>query len=82
MFTMQDESKIVSVTIGPMPRPMPMGMSDPMPVVKATFDDGICRELFSYYPDEISFTESEFIGLTATQAHARRSKKDLAYIRS
>ena len=41
---------------------MPTGMSDPMPTVTATFESGEVKELFAFYPDEISFEESEFLG--------------------
>lgn len=74
--------KIVKCEIGPFPRPMPAGMFDPMPVVKVTFEDGSVKELFSFYPDEISFSESEFIGKTEEEAHALRHKKDVGYLRS
>lgn len=76
------DAKIVAVKIGPMPRPMPEGMFEPMPKVHAYFDDGTDEVLFQYYPDEISFTESEFIGLTAAEAKALRYRKDVAYLRS
>ena len=52
--------KITDVTITPMPRPMPLGMFDPMPEVIATFEDGSTKTLFSFYPDEVSFQASEF----------------------
>ncbi len=61
---------------------MPRSIFDPMPEVKATFDDGETRVLFSYYPDEISFTPREFIGLTRGEAMALRHKKDVAYLQS
>jgi hypothetical protein len=35
---------------------MPKSFIDPMPEVYATFTDGDERKLFSYYPDEISFS--------------------------
>lgn len=70
--------KIKSVTIGPMPK----SMFDKMPTVTATFEDGTVKELFSYYPDEISFYENEFIGLTEAQAHKLRHGKDVAYLQS
>lgn len=38
--------------------------------------------LFDYYPDEISFTESEFIGLTHREAMKLFYKKDMEYLRS
>jgi hypothetical protein len=65
-----------------MPRPMPEGMPDPLPKVQAQFDDGTQQVLFEYYPDEISFTANELIGLTASEAMALRYRKDLEYLRS
>lgn len=74
--------KITSVTITPKPRPMPIGMFDPMPEVIATFEDGSTKTLFSFYPDEISFREHEFVGLTEQEAHTLFQKKDISYLRS
>ena len=74
--------KIKSVTITAMPRPMPIGMFDPMPQVIATFEDGTTKPLFSFFPDEISFRASEFIGLTEPEAHSLYQKKDTSYLRS
>lgn len=62
--------------------PMPKDIFDPMPKVIATFDNGETKELFSFYPDEISFSESEFIGLTENEAHNLFHRKDVEYIRS
>ena len=74
--------KITSAIITPMPRPMPEGMSDPMPEVVATFEDGSSKTLFSFYPDELSFRASEFIGLTEAEAQALRHHKNVAYLQS
>ena len=74
--------RIESVTITDMPRPMPHGMFDPMPEVIATFEDGTTKSLFSFYPDEVSFRASEFIGLTEEEAHSLFQQKDTAYLRS
>jgi hypothetical protein len=74
--------KITSATITPMPRPMPLGMFDPMPEVIATFDNGTTKTLFSFYPDEITFQPSEFIGLTEEEAMALRQRKDVAFLKS
>jgi hypothetical protein len=74
--------KIKHVTITPMPRPMPLGMFDPMPEVIATFEDGTTKTLFSFFPDEISFTPTEFIGLTEEEAHSLFQRKDTTYLRS
>jgi len=72
--------KITSAIITPMPRPMPQGMFDPMPQVVATFEDGSTKTLFSFYPDEISFHASEFIGLTENEAMTLRHRRDVAYL--
>lgn len=50
--------------------------------VNATFEDGETVYLFSYYIDELSFDDSEFIGLTQKEAMALRHKKDVAYLQS
>jgi len=74
--------KITDVTITKMPRPMPEGMSDPMPEVIATFEDGSTKNLFSFFPDEVSFQPSEFTGLTEQEAHSLFQQKDTTYLRS
>lgn len=38
--------------------------------------------LFVFYPDEISFSASEFIGLTEEEGLAIFTRKDIAYLRS
>lgn len=68
--------------IGPMPRPMPQGMLDPIPSVLARFEDGTEQELFRYYPDEVSFSEAEFVGLTVSEALRLWHRKDVAYLQS
>jgi hypothetical protein len=74
--------KINSVHITAAPRPMPEGMFDEMPKVIVGFEDGTAKTLFSFYPDEISFTEAEFMGLTEAEARALRHKKDVGYLKS
>ena len=70
--------KITKCTIGPYPK----SLFDPMPEVKVTLEDGSEKVLFGFYPDEISFSESEFIGLTEEEARVLKGKKDRAYLRS
>lgn len=72
------EPRIVSATISPMPAEV--WDQIPLPVITATFDDGSVKELFSYFPDEISFLPSEFVGLTDAEARALKSKKDKTYL--
>ena len=74
--------KITNAIITPMPRPMPLGMFDPMPEVIATFEDGSRKALFSFFPDEVSFLASEFTGLTEEEAHSLFQRKDTSYLRS
>lgn len=76
--------RIVAATIGPMPRTIgdPAGIFDPMPNVTVTFEDGQVKELFSFYPDELSFTASEFIGMTEQEARELRLRKDIEYLTS
>ena len=50
--------------------------------IHATFDDGSTGKVLEYYPDEISFDETELIGLTKLQAYELKRKKDIAYIQS
>ena len=45
-------------------------------------EDGEIHELFEFYPDEISFTSSEFIGLTIKEARSLKFKKDKEYLQS
>ena len=47
----------------------------------ATFEDGDEKRIFSYFDDEISFSEKELIGLTQEEAHDLFHEKDLAYLR-
>ena len=69
--------RIVSATISP----IPMEVWGPLPVVTAKFSDGSEKQLFSYFPDEISFLPSEFIGLTEEEAKALKAKKDSVYLK-
>lgn len=73
---------IQKCSIQPYPRPMPEGMLDAMPQVKVQFSNGEEKVLFEFYPDEISFTENEFIGLTEEQVHQLRMKKDIEFLQS
>lgn len=74
--------KIVKCKIGPYPRPMPEGMNDPMPELRVQLSNGEELTLFSFYPDEISFTESELVGLTIDQAKRRKFEKDLRFLQT
>ena len=57
----------------------------PLPVVFVTVD-GKEERLFEYYPDELSFSPEEFIGLTVEEGRAlkqaKEQAKDKAYLQS
>jgi hypothetical protein len=73
---------ILSASISAMPRAMPKGMFDPMPKVSVKLSDGQELELFQFYPDEVTFTVEEFVGLTVQEARNLHRRKDTAYLRS
>lgn len=50
--------------------------------VVGTLNDGSELRLFSYYPDELTFWEEEFIGLTVSEALKLFHDRDIAYLRS
>ena len=74
--------KITEARITQLPRPMPEGMFDPMPVVMVKVDGGLEQSIFSFYPDELTFEPDEFIGLSIVEAQDLKRKKDLEYLKS
>jgi len=53
-----------------------------MPKVSVVYEDDSTEELFEYYPDEISFSASEFVGLTRAEAVNLKFKKDKNFLQS
>jgi hypothetical protein len=53
-----------------------------MPQVHVTLEDGVEQFLFEYYPDEISFREKEFVGLTIEEAIHLKFIKDKKFLQS
>ena len=76
-MTSNSVPRIVSVKISS----MPVEIADPLPDVVATFDDGSVKRLFDYFPDEISFLPTEFVGLTEDEARALKATKDAVYLK-
>lgn len=70
-------SKITSARI----TAMPTTWFDPMPEVYVTIK-GKEELLFDFYPDEISFSANEFIGLTKSESHSLKGLKDRKYLQS
>lgn len=50
--------------------------------VNVVYDDGTGGKIFAYYPDELSFAECEFVGLTKDEALELFTHRDMAYLRS
>jgi len=71
--------KIVEATVGP---PPPECILQNIRVVRATFEDGSEENLFTYYPDELSFTAAEFVGLTKEEGRQLRHDRDVVFVRS
>lgn len=61
---------------------MPQDFFDPMPQVHVTLENGKEEFLFEYYPDEISFSVSEFVGLTIEEARHLKFVKDKKFLQS
>jgi hypothetical protein len=59
---------------------MPKGLFDPMPKVFVKLEEGEEQFLFEFYPDEISFSPQEFIGLTIQEAIHLKFTKDRDYL--
>ena len=66
--------------IGARITPLPKSLSDPMPEVFVTLEDDSEHWLFTYYPDEISFSPDDFIGLTLDEAHALKFHRDRDFL--
>ena len=50
--------------------------------VMAEFGNGEFKDVVFFYNDELTFSKSEFIGLTANEAGDLHHRKDVAYLRS
>lgn len=50
--------------------------------VDVMYDNGLIETVLRYYPDELSFTERDFLGLTKDEAMELYRRMDIAYLRS
>lgn len=78
---MGDAAKIAAVEFRPEPLFVGLGPGGPVEV-HATFDDGQTTRLFGFYPDELTFTEEDLVGLTAREARDLHYQRDLEWLRS
>lgn len=73
------EKKIINCRITPMPK----SLFDPMPEIWVTLEGEETEQfMFRYYPDEVSFRESEIVGKTISECRALFTQKDKAYLQS
>lgn len=60
---------------------MPQNLLDSMPKVMVVFEGTTEEvELFEFYPDEITFSSQEFLGLSEAEARVLKTQKDRAYL--
>ena len=62
--------------------PLPQRLGDPLPEVWVTCEDGSETMVFDFYPDEISFSGDEFVGLTLEECRVLKFGRDRAFLQS
>lgn len=73
------EKKIVKCRFTPMPK----SLFDKMPEIWVTLEGEDTEQfMFSYYPDEVSFSESEIVGRTIAECRNLFFNKDKRYLQS
>jgi hypothetical protein len=60
--------------------PLPQRLGDPLPEVWVTCQDGTETKVFDYYPDEITFAEGDFVGLTVEECRLLKFGRDRAFL--
>lgn len=62
---------------------MPKSLFDAMPEIWVTLEGEETEQfMFSYYPDEVSFRESEIVGKTISECRTLFYNKDKKYLQS
>ena len=69
---------VVSARITAMPRQL----GDPLPEAWVTLEDGTETKAFDFYPDEITFTAEELVGLTLEECRVFKFGRDRSYLQS
>lgn len=60
--------------------PLPRRLGDPLPEVWVTCEDGSETKVFDFYPDEISFSSGDFVGLTIEECRLLKFGRDRAFL--
>lgn len=77
------EPTIVSVQFSPEPGVVERSLrAGARMQAHARFSDDTSATVFSFYSDELAFTEAELRGLTAAEARALRRRRDVDYLQS
>lgn len=61
---------------------LPQRLGDPLPEVWVTCEDGSETKVFDFYPDEISFSGAEFVGLTIDECRLLKFGRDRAFLQN
>jgi hypothetical protein len=59
---------------------LPQRLGDPLPEVWVTCEDGNEAKVFDFYPDEISFSGDDFVGLTLEECRLLKFGRDRAFL--
>ena len=60
--------------------PLPQRLGDRLPEVWVTCEDGTETKVFDFYPDELSFSGDEFVGLTVEECRLLKFGRDRAFL--
>lgn len=60
--------------------PLPQRLGDPLPEVWVGCEDGTETKVFDFYPDELSFSGDEFVGLTVEECRLLKFGRDRAFL--
>ena len=60
--------------------PLPQRLGDPLPEVWVTCEDSTETKVFDFYPDELSFSSDEFVGLTVEECRLLKFGRDRAFL--
>lgn len=60
--------------------PLPQRLGDPLPAVWVTCEDGTETKVFDFYPDELSFSGDEFVGLTVEECRLLKFGRRRAFL--
>ena len=75
-----DELMRTNLVVSARVTPVPQRLGDPLPEVWVTCEDGTETKVFDFYPDEITFSGDEFVGLTVEECRLLKFGRDRAFL--